>query len=39
LDLNKNVDKQTKLRYGLTDNENIFYCTKIKDELSVSPPA
>jgi len=28
LDLAKNIDRQAKQRYGLLDDENIFYCTK-----------
>lgn len=28
LDLSKNIDPRTRDKYGLLDNENIFYCTK-----------
>ena len=28
LDLGKDVERQTKDKYGLLDDENIFYCTK-----------
>ncbi len=28
LDLSKNIDSRTRDKYGLLDDENIFYCTK-----------